>query len=81
MARVRLTKTHVILGRTVRAGAVVCDGNSPQAGDFIWTGLNAQSFSNAMVALDAGANTIQAASRFTSAPSVGFISGADSIEG
>lgn len=81
MARVRLTKTHHINGRSVKAGTVVCDGTSCQAGDVIWTGLNGAAFSNAMVALDAGAATIQAASRFTSAPSVGFISGADSIEG
>lgn len=81
MARVRLTKTHHINGRTVKAGTVVCDGTSCSGGDFIFTGLNAISFSNAMVALDAGANTIQAASRFTTGPSVGFISGADSIDG
>jgi hypothetical protein len=34
-----------------------------------------------MVAIDAGAITIQAASRFTVNSSPGFISGADSIEG
>lgn len=81
MARVRLTKAHVIQGKRHKAGTVVCDGTSCSAGDVLWTGLNAASFSNAMVALDAGATTIQAASRFTSAPSVGFISGADSIDG
>ena len=81
MARVRLTRGHVINGTALRAGTVVCDGTSPQAGDFIFTGLNGTSFTNAMVSLDAGADTIQAASRFTSPPSVGFISGRDSIQG
>jgi hypothetical protein len=81
MARVRLTKTHSINGKQVKAGSFVCDGTSCNAGDFIWTGLNAAAYSNAMVAIDAGAITIQAASRFTVNPAPGFISGADSIEG
>lgn len=81
MARVRLTKAHHVNGKRLKAGTIVCDGTSCSPGDVIWTGLNAQSFSNGMVALDAGANTIQSGSRFTSAPSVGFISGADSIDG
>ena len=81
MARVRLTKGHHLDGKKLKAGTIVCDGTSCQAGDVIWTGLNATSFSNAMVALDAGASTIQSTSRFTSAPSAGFISGVDSIDG
>ena len=80
MARVRLTAAHHVNGRYLKAGTVVCDGNSPQAGDFIWTGLVAATFSNQMAALDGGANTIQAASRFTSGPSVGFIPGNQSID-
>lgn len=80
MARVRLTKTHHLNGLHLRAGTVVCDGNSPQAGDVVWTGLNATSFSNAMQALDGGGNTLQANSRFPSGPMQGFISGAESIQ-
>lgn len=80
MARVRLTKSHQINHKTYKAGTIICDGTSPQAGDIIWSGLNATTFSNAMTALDGGANTLQAASRFPTGPSVGFISGADSID-
>ena len=81
MARVRLTKAHVINHKTFKAGTIVCDGTSPQAGDVIWTGLNATSYSNAMVSLDAGGDALRTASRFPSQPSVGSISGADSIDG
>ena len=81
MARVRLTRGHVINGVHLPAGRVVSDGVSPQPGDFIFPGLSGTSFTNCMVALDAGANTIQAASRFLAGPSVGFISGRDSIDG
>jgi hypothetical protein len=81
MARVRLTAAHHINGKSYKAGTNVCDGTSPQAGDVIWSSLNAAAFSNAMVALDAGANTIQAASRFTTGPSVGCITGCNSIDG
>ena len=63
MARFRLTATHQVFGRTLKAGTLVCDGTACNAGDFIWTGLGSVAFSNKMVALDAGANTIQAASR------------------
>jgi hypothetical protein len=81
MARVRLTAAHNIQGRSYKAGTIISDGVSPQPGDVIWTGLNAAAYSNHMVAIDAGAITIQAASRFTTNPSIGFISGANSIEG
>lgn len=80
MARVRLTKSHHINGKRHKAGTVICDGTGCSAGDVIWSGLNATSFSNGMVALDAGATTIQNASRFTTTPG-GVISGADSIDG
>ena len=81
MARVRLTAAHLINGKVSKAGTIVCDGTGAQAGDTIFLGLNAAAYSNAMVALDAGAITIQAASRFTVNPSPGFISGCNSIEG
>jgi hypothetical protein len=81
MARVRLTAAHHINGKSYKAGTFVCDGTSPQAGDVIWTGLTAAAFSNAMVALDAGANTLQAASRFTSGPLVAMVTGCNSIDG
>jgi hypothetical protein len=80
MARARLTAAHNINGKTVKAGSIVCDGTSCQAGDVLWTGLNSTSWSNQMQSLDAGGNTLQAASRFPTAPSVGFISGVNSIE-
>jgi len=81
MARVRLTAAHSIQGKTLKAGTIVCDGTGAIAGDTIWTGLNAAAYSNHMVALDAGAITIQAASRFTTNPSIAFIPGNQSIDG
>jgi hypothetical protein len=80
MARVRLTAAHHILGKYLKAGSTVCDGNSPQAGDFIWTGLNSVTFGNRMEALDAGAITIRNASRFPSGSQQASISGAESID-
>jgi hypothetical protein len=80
MARVRLTSTHSINGKQVKAGTIVCDGNSCQAGDVVWTGLNSTTFSNRMSALDAGATTIQNASRFTSGSQPACITGCESIE-
>lgn len=80
MARVRLTAAHHIQGKVLKAGTIVCDGTSPQAGDVIWTGLNSTTYSNAMTSLDAGGDTLRTASRFPTQPSVGFISGANSID-
>ena len=80
MARVRLTAAHHINSKVLKAGTIVCDGSGCSGGDTIWTGLNATTFSNNMVALDAGANTIQAASRFPTGPSIGFIPGNHSID-
>lgn len=81
MARVRLTAAHHILGRSLKAGTIVCNGTSCQAGDFIWTGLTSATYSNAMTSLDAGGDTLRTASRFPTQPSVGIISGANSIDG
>lgn len=80
MARVRLTAAHHINGRYLKAGTIVCDGSSCQAGDFVWTGLNATSYSNHMSALDGGATTIQNASRFPSGPQLAFVPGNQSID-
>lgn len=81
MARVRLTAAHQIDHKSYKAGTIICNGVAPQAGDVIWTGLNSNAFSNAMVALDAGAITIQSTSRYTVNSSPGFISGCNSIDG
>jgi hypothetical protein len=81
MARVRLTKSHYINGLHLRAGTTIADSSGAALpGDVVWTGLNQQSFSNAMEALDAGATTIKNASRFPAGPMQGFISGAESIQ-
>lgn len=65
MARVQLTAAHVIGHKKYRAGTIIADSaGAAQAGDVIWTGLNANTFTGAMVALDAGATTIKNASPY-----------------
>jgi len=81
MARFRLIGTHVINHKTLKAGTVICDGTSCQAGDYKWTGLNANTVSDSMSPLDAGANTLLAASRYPGGPVYPFSTGATSIEG
>jgi hypothetical protein len=70
MARFRLTASHELptsaIRQHYRAGTVICDGNSPQPGYVIWTGLNAQSMTGEMEPLDSGATTMKSQSKFAS---------------
>jgi hypothetical protein len=86
MANFRLTAAHELSlapGRRQRfkAGTIISDGVSPQAGAVIWSGLNAAAVSKDMEPLDAGATTMKNASQHAG---VGvrttWYSGADSVD-
>jgi hypothetical protein len=79
MARFQLTQAMTVGHARLRAGRTICDGTACSAGDFVWTGLNANTVSPGMVPLDAGATTLKNASKFAGV-SPGNPTGVDSVD-
>ena len=81
MARFLLLKAHVLGGTPLIIGTSVADSTAnAQPGDFVWSGLNTSTISNAMQSLDMDAIAMRAPSRYPTEPS-SWTSGADSIGG
>ena len=77
MARFRANAAFHIKDRRIRAGTLVCDGTACNAGDFIWSGLNASNYHPDLQPLDAAANAIKAASQYANVGSRVTCTGVD----
>jgi len=80
MARFQLTAAMSIGHKRLKAGTIICDGSGCQAGDFVWTGLNASTLHEHMTPLDSGANTMKAASKYASVAADTTITGVASVD-
>jgi hypothetical protein len=80
MARFRLVGAFHQGSTRLAAGKAISDGVSPQAGDYIWSGLVSATYNPIMSPLDAGANTIKSGSPYASAGVPCTVSGVQSID-
>ena len=81
MARFRLHISMIIGAVRLKPGTVVVDSlANKQPGDIVWTALNAGAVHPGMVALDATATSMQAASRYAATTAPTWIDGANSID-
>jgi hypothetical protein len=80
MARFQLTQAIAIAQARFHAGEIVTDLlPAPVIGDRYWPGLTSATMAPGMVALDAGAISMKAASAFNGEVIRTWITGADSI--
>jgi hypothetical protein len=81
MARVRLHSAMVVGQFRYKAGTTMADSvANAVGGDVVWTGLTAATWHPGMLPLDGAANTMKAASQYSSAPAPGAPTGRDSID-
>ncbi len=81
MARVMLNMAMHIGTRKLKGGSTIADSAGVALpGDFVWTGLTAQTYQRDMVALDASATTMKNASPFASVSPRPWITGVESID-